>query len=54
MFSFCMMQGLPSNTLIYFLQYYLQDVVGHSAHRFDLTLVHWHDGQLSTWQWDAT
>ena len=36
MFFFCLMQGLPGATITYFLQYFLQDVIGVSAQGYTL------------------
>jgi MFS family permease len=36
MFSYCLLQGLPSGVTIYFLQYFLQDVIGQHGYDFSL------------------
>ena len=39
MFCFCLFQGLPACVTIYFLQYFLQDVIGQSEHGYDFALL---------------
>ena len=39
MFCYCLLQGLPAGVTVYFLQYFLQDVVGKSPEKFQLELL---------------
>ena len=39
MFGYCLLQGLPAGVTVYFLQYFLQDVVGKSPEKFELNLL---------------
>jgi hypothetical protein len=39
MFAYCLLQGLPSGVTIYFLQYFLQDVIEKGPEGYDLSLL---------------
>ena len=38
MFAYCLLQGLPSGITIYFLQYFMQDVIEKGPEGYDLNL----------------